>query len=71
MAASGDHDAKNEVLTRNIMAVDLVSWEDAQPKLREIEAKTIEGLGLTFLPHKIGVISSGKNASQPSPATLF
>lgn len=61
MAATGDHDAKMEVLIRNIMAVDRVSWDDAQPRMKQIEVKAMEGIGLTFMPHKIGVVCSGTN----------
>lgn len=58
LAASGDHDAHAEMLTRNIMAVDGVSWDEAQPRLQEIFALSTSGSSITFLPHKIGVVTA-------------
>ena len=43
LAASGDFGAKEERLIREIMAVDALSWQDAQPKFGEISAKAYEG----------------------------
>lgn len=59
MAASDDYEAKTEVLIRNIMAVDNVTWEDAHPRMREMESLAQAGLGMTFLPHKLGAGIAG------------
>ena len=49
LAASGDYGAKEEIMIREIMAVDGVSWQDAQPKFQEISAKAYEGKGVASL----------------------
>ena len=58
LAASGDYGSKEEILIREIMAVDGVSWQDAQPKFHEISAKAYEGKGVATLPYKIGIAAA-------------
>ncbi|KAJ8610111.1 hypothetical protein CTAYLR_007087 [Chrysophaeum taylorii] len=58
MAANMDHDARQERLTREVMAVDKVSWEEAQPKVREIAAATHVGIGLAVAPFRVVIVSS-------------
>ena len=58
LAASGDYGAKEEIMIREIMAVDGVSWQDAQPKFQEISAKAYEGKGVATLPYKIGIAAA-------------
>ena len=58
LAASGDYGAKEEIMIREIMAVDGVSWQDAQPKFHEISAKAYEGKGVATLPYKIGIATA-------------
>jgi hypothetical protein len=58
LSAKGDHDAACERLTREIMYVDNVSWEDALPKLDELEKANKELMSIGTLPYKIGLVSS-------------
>eukprot|EP00906_Rhabdomonas_costata_P020833 RCo030314 len=58
MAVMGDQDAREERLIREIMAVDLVSWEEAQPTFRAIVDYNRKGLMITTLPYKVGLASA-------------
>jgi len=58
LAAKGDHDAARERLTREIMYVDRVTWENALPKLDEMEKANKELMSVGTLPFKIGLVSS-------------
>lgn len=58
MAANGDHDARQERLTREIMAVDNVTWEDAQPKVVEIAGATHHGIRLAVAPFRAAIYGS-------------
>jgi len=52
MAVQGDHDARKERLIREIMAVDELSWDDAQPKIKEIANATHQGISLAVFPFR-------------------
>mmetsp|Transcript_17346 Transcript_17346/g.54187 ORF Transcript_17346/g.54187 Transcript_17346/m.54187 type:complete len:229 (-) Transcript_17346:260-946(-) len=58
MAANGDHDARQERLTREIMAVDNVSWEEAQPVVAEIAKATHVGISLAVAPFRAVIYGS-------------
>lgn len=58
MAARGDPGAQVERMAREIMAVDQVSWEAAQPKLAEIRSAAIEGRTRNLLPYYVAVVIS-------------
>jgi hypothetical protein len=54
-AIMGDQEAREERLIRDIMAVDNVNWEEAQPKFDEIVAANRKGLFVASLPYKFGI----------------
>ena len=53
-----DEEALGELLIREIMTKDGVSWEDAQPKFREIQLASKGGLFFK-LPYYTGILSAG------------
>ena len=55
MSSGGDHEATVERLVRNIMAVDEVSWEQAQPKLQAVRSQNSSGMSILTLPYKVGI----------------
>eukprot|EP00343_Euplotes_focardii_P011206 CAMPEP_0205831020 /NCGR_PEP_ID=MMETSP0206-20130828/42775_1 /ASSEMBLY_ACC=CAM_ASM_000279 /TAXON_ID=36767 /ORGANISM="Euplotes focardii, Strain TN1" /LENGTH=263 /DNA_ID=CAMNT_0053135233 /DNA_START=32 /DNA_END=823 /DNA_ORIENTATION=+ len=55
LATDGDHDAREERLIREIMAVDTVTWEEAQPKLQQMRQLNSKGMVLATMPHKVGL----------------
>ena len=55
-AAAGNHDARTEVLTRNIMAVDNVDWHTAKETTMEIQACAQSGNWLGRLPYQFGFV---------------
>jgi hypothetical protein len=57
-ALSGDQEAREERLIREIMVVDNCSWDDAQPRFAEIVAANRNGLFLATLPYKLGIASA-------------
>lgn len=57
-ALVGDQEAREERLIREIMAVDDVSWSEANDKFAEIVQCNREGLFLATLPYKVGIASS-------------
>jgi hypothetical protein len=57
-SSQGDHDAAREVLVREIMFVDNLSWHDAQPKLEELEAANKEMITVGTIPYKAGLVVS-------------
>jgi len=67
LATSGDHDARSECVVRDIMAVDGVSWDDAQPQMRAIVSASQQGMGLAKLPYRmaIGTVFVGGLATFP------
>lgn len=58
MAVMGDQEAREERLIREIMAVDNVSWEDAQPQFLNIVDRNRAGLFLISLPYKVGIFTA-------------
>jgi hypothetical protein len=55
LGALGEHDANQERLRREVMAVDNVSWDEAGPILIEITDANKAGMGLATFPNKLGV----------------
>jgi len=55
-AINGNHDARTEVLTRNIMAVDNVDWHTAKETTMEIQACAQSGNWLGRLPYQFGFV---------------
>lgn len=55
LSVEGDAGAREEIVIREIMAVDSVEWEGAQPRLKEIETAAKSGLVMARLPYKIGI----------------
>jgi hypothetical protein len=66
-ASRNNSEAVREVMAREIMVVDQVSWHNAQAKLKEMDAANKQGMFVGFLPYKIGIIASvvGGIASLP------
>jgi len=56
--AQGDHLAHRERLIRNIMVVDGLNWDAAQPKMTEIEAANKVGMWFYTMPYKIGITTA-------------
>mmetsp|Transcript_29458 Transcript_29458/g.68382 ORF Transcript_29458/g.68382 Transcript_29458/m.68382 type:complete len:264 (-) Transcript_29458:120-911(-) len=67
LAAQGDVGATTERLTREIMAVDEVSWDEATVKVDEMKSALNAGLGMRTLPQKvfIGTLIVGGLATFP------
>jgi len=57
-ALTGDQEAREERLIREIMTVRNISWDEAQPEFRKIVACNREGLFLNTLPYKFGIGAS-------------
>lgn len=55
IAEMGNHKAREEVLTRHIMAVDNVNYAQARKTLDEIASKNREGLMIATMPYKIAI----------------
>jgi len=55
-AINGNHDARQEVLTRNIMAVDGVDWHTAAKTAMEIKLCAQSGNWLGRLPYQVGFV---------------
>ena len=58
MAVLGDQEAREERLIREIMSVDNVSWQDAQPKFFEIMKSNRKGLFMATVPYRMGIKGS-------------
>ena len=58
MAISGDQEAREERLIREIMSVDNISWEKAEEKFLVIVNANRQGLFMATLPYKIGIFSA-------------
>ena len=58
MAVMGDQEAREERLIREIMAVDNVSWKDAQPTFTNILKSNRKSLFFATLPYKIGIVTA-------------
>lgn len=56
IAEMGNHKARTEVLTRHIMMIDNVEYEEAGKTLQIIETKNREGMIWATLPYKIGIV---------------
>lgn len=56
--AKDDFGACREQLIREIMRVDKVTWDAAQPKIQEMEKANKEWMFLGTLPYKIGIVST-------------
>jgi len=66
-ALNGSHDAKEELLVRNVMAVDEIEWSDASEVVETIKEDNLAHMGLASLPYKVGLVtfSLGGLASFP------
>merc|ERR1719375_3060472 len=58
LSSRGEHDARAECVIREIMAVDKVSWQDAQPRFKEIDTEACKGLGLAKLPYQAAIATA-------------
>lgn len=57
MAARGVAAAQRERLTREVMAVDMIDWDKAQPKVQEIEQAAHDGIMKYEFPFFIGAFT--------------
>jgi hypothetical protein len=57
-SAASDFGANRERLIREIMVVDKVDWDGAQPRLKEMELANKELMFYGTLPYKIGFVGS-------------
>lgn len=55
LAAQGDHAARSECVVREIMAVDGLSWGEAQPRYAEIKQEALNGMQLAKLPYRVAI----------------
>jgi len=55
LASRGDHEARKECLIREIMGVENMSWEEAQPIMKDVESTAMAGLGLAKLPYRAAI----------------
>lgn len=62
MAVMGDQEAREERLIREIMAVDNVTWDKAQPILRSMVQSNRRGLFMATLPYRIGILTAVASA---------
>lgn len=58
LARMGDQEAREERLIREIMNVDDVDWEGAQPRFNEMMAANRRGMWIATFPYKIGLVTS-------------
>jgi hypothetical protein len=58
LAVMGDQEAREERLIREIMRVDNVAWEAAQPRFNEIMSANRQGMWVATLPYKIGLFAA-------------
>lgn len=70
IAHMDNHDACAEVLKRNIMAVDNVSYRDAEKVFEQIAAKNRQGMVLAALPYYVGIVA-GTGAALGSIPFVF
>jgi hypothetical protein len=56
--ATGDFAARKERLLREIMAVDNISWADAQLVLNKIDEDNAKGMWFATLPYKAGLVTA-------------
>lgn len=55
LAVTGDHEAREERVIREIMSTDDIPWEEAYPKFVQIANSNRQGLFLATLPYKTGI----------------
>ena len=67
MAANGANFAHRERMVREIMSVDDCTWDEAQPRMLEIENSNRSGMFLTTLPYKVGIATGGIAAFSTFP----
>jgi len=58
MAENGDWDAAKERVVREIMCVDHVSWDEAQPTFDKINKANTKGMFLAAFPYRLGVFTA-------------
>lgn len=58
MAVMGDQDAREERLIREIMSVENISWQEAQPIFDKMVESNRNGLFLATLPYKVGIAAA-------------
>eukprot|EP00296_Roombia_truncata_P000704 JP436391.1.p1 GENE.JP436391.1~~JP436391.1.p1 ORF type:complete len:261 (+),score=61.19 JP436391.1:2-784(+) len=58
MATQGEQGARQERLIREIMIVDNVSWDDAQPTFQAMSEANKAGMALAKVPYKIGIATA-------------
>lgn len=58
MAVMGDQEAREERLIREIMAVENLSWEEAQPIFMKMVRSNRKSLWFATLPYKIGITTA-------------
>lgn len=68
-AARNNAEAVREVMAREIMVVDQVSWYEAQAKLKEMDAANKKGMFIGFLPYKLGILASVAGGLASIPLT--
>jgi hypothetical protein len=59
LAASlnGSQDAKEELLVRNVMAVDETDWDGGKEQVNKIKSDNLQFMGVASLPYKVGLVS--------------
>lgn len=62
LARMGDQEAREERLIREIMRVDDVDWEAAQPRFQEMMEANRRGMWLATFPYKVGLVTSVASA---------
>lgn len=58
LAVLGDQEAREERLIREIMRVDGVTWQAAQPRFHQMIASNREGMWIATLPYKVGFLTA-------------
>lgn len=58
LAVTGDQEAREERLIREIMSVDNTSWKDSQSVFTKMLASNRNGLFIATLPYKIGIATA-------------
>lgn len=58
LALSGNQPAREERLTREIMAVDEIEWDEATAVMEQMKSDNKAGMGIITLPYKIGLFGS-------------
>lgn len=58
LARMGDQEAREERLIREIMNIDDVDWNDAQPRFQEMMDANRRGMWVATFPYKLGLVTS-------------